>query len=136
MHRAALGCARRRTACAPSTPKALRRMPRPRLHPPLITTLCSRRRYGEEEDEGDEQLNLVLARQAQKQQRMAQDGPEEPSDPASDLVAAAAAASALSTHKRKGVPIKSLPPAKSAPQWHNHEGQMKMLQEQVHACGG
>ncbi|KAL1514533.1 hypothetical protein AB1Y20_003630 [Prymnesium parvum] len=78
----------------------------------------------DEEDEGYE-LGMVLARQARKQQRMAADEQEESQD--SDRAVAS------STHKRKGLPVKSLPASKQTPLWLSHEGQMKMFQEQVRA---
>lgn len=84
---------------------------------------CLMFRYDEEDEHDD--LGLLLARQAHKQKRLAQDGPDESQD------SVELASSAPSTHKRKSIPIKSLPAAKHTPQWHNHAGQMKMLQEQV-----
>ncbi|KAL1523447.1 hypothetical protein AB1Y20_018387 [Prymnesium parvum] len=76
--------------------------------------------HDDEEDFGRVLNNAERRRSAVEDRDRQRDAP--------DHVAAAA-----STHKRKSVPVKSLPASDHAPQWHNHDGQMKMLLEQVHA---
>ena len=85
---------------------------------------------GEEEDDGGADLKLLLARQASRKKH-------EESEEAMETSAAEAAldafadAKALSTHRRKGVPLKALPPARGQVTWNNHAGRMLAFQQQV-----